>query len=580
MRFPWMLALTGTLQGLLLWALWHADKHKQWPATQPMLQAALLYAALAVPLVIYFTQNVEHLSARVRRIAIGVYALAFAALGAYALWASGAVNVRLDARPADALAAFMLGFVSLSLLNGFDFETRRWRYAWLFNYSWRNGLLLVTAAAMTGVLWMVLFAGAGLMQLIGMKWVMRLIEEPLFAFPVSGFAVAAAMALGLARTTMIESIRRFWLSISSWLLPLVLFFGVLWVLSIVFTGVGKLFETRSAALMMLWFAALAVQFTNCAYQDGEAQWPYPRWLSWGTQAAWLSMLAVVGLAWWALGLRVAQHGWSEQRLWAALAALLAAVYAVGYALSWLRRTRWMQAMAGANIVAAIVLCLGLLAFISPLANVQRIAVAAHMQRVQQAGGKTEPDWRYLRWDAGRFGREALQALAAGEGVPPGQGWAQQAAKTLAQTNRYAQTDDGRSTTVPEAEVKQAFAVYPKGRELPPGFVSLAQRGDDEWQIKECLDAKEGSCSVWLGDLNGDGQEEVLLLGPEKTWTGVLYQRTGKQWRRTGSVAAIDVKGEFDSTQLKTAKSAKSEWADLLLQGQRWRVRLGTDEGGE
>jgi hypothetical protein len=237
-------------------------------------------------------------------------------------------------------------------------------------------------------------------------------------------------------------------------------------------------------------------------------------------------------------------------------------------------------MAGANIVAAIVLCLGLLAFISPLANVQRIAVAAHMQRVQQAGGKTEPDWRYLRWDAGRFGREALQALAAGEGVPPGQGWAQQAAKTLAQTNRYAQTDDGRSTTVPEAEVKQALAVYPKGRELPPGFVSLAQRGDDEWQIKECLDAKEGSCSVWLGDLNGDGQEEVLLFGPEKTWTGVLYQRTGKQWRRAGSVAAIDVKGEFDSTQLKTAKTAKAEWTDLLLQGQRWRVRIGTDEGGE
>lgn len=141
---------------------------------------------------------------------------------------------------------------------------------------------------------------------------------------MSGLVVAATVALGIARAAMTETIRRFWLSIAAWLLPFVLFFGVVWVLAVPLTSLAPLLKTQSAALMLLWFPALAVKFANCAYQDGGVVWPYPRWLGRVTQAAWLSLLPIVAIAWWALGQRVAQYGWSEQRLWAGLVALLGA----------------------------------------------------------------------------------------------------------------------------------------------------------------------------------------------------------------------------------------------------------------
>jgi len=566
MKFPVLFGLTGAVQGWVLWWLWRANEMKQWPATEPIMQTALLYAAMAVPLVIYFTQNVERLPGWVRRATVAVYLVLYGALGAYTAWAAGAVNTQTGIQPADVLAALALGFVSLGLLCGFDFEARRWRYERLFNYAWRNGILLATAFAMVGVVWLVLFAGAGLMSLIGVKWVMEMIRKPVFIFPVTGLVAAAAFSLGLARAAMTQTIRRFWLSIASWLLPLVLFFAVLWVLAVPFTGLELLFKTRNAGFMMLAFTALAVKFSNCAYQDGEVVWPYPQWLSRATQAAWLALLVVAAIAWWALGQRMAQHGLSEQRLWAGLAATLAAIYAVGYSLSWLNRTSWMRAMATTNIVAALVLCLGLLAFLSPVANIRQLSVSAHLRHVTQANGTQEPDWDYLRWSSGRFGREALQALAAGTGVPEGQGWAKQAARALAQTSRY----DNQPEILSDQALAEKFVVFPKGRRLPGSFVQYVQSGKQAWEFRRCLKAV-GTCPVWLGDLNGDAQDELVLFNAGTGWNGTLFMQTKEGWRSAGNVSDRRVKEKFDPSQLEGARVGKAEWSDLLVQGQRLRV---------
>jgi len=571
MNFTRLFALIGTLQGFVLWWLWHADKFHQWPASEPMAFVALLYAAVAAPLAVYWTQGVEGLSGRLRRVAVVVYALGYAALGAYSAWAADPAPDDIGLHPPHVLAAIVLGFVSLSLLCGFDFSARRWRYARLFQYTWRNGILSATAAAMTGAVWTVLYAGAALMGLIQVKWVMELIEEPVFGFPVTGLVVAGAFALGLARTAMTEAIRRFWLSMSSWLLLLILFFGVMWVLWLPFTGLDALFSTKHAAFMMLWFSALAVKFANCAYQDGEIVWPYPRWLSLATQAAWLSLLPVVAIAWWALDLRVAQHGWSEDRLWAALVAMVALIYAVGYALSWLRSGRWMAAIASTNIVAALVLCGGLLAFVSPVANVQRLAVSAHMSRVAAAGGSVEPDWDYLRWSSGRFGRAALRELAAGAGVPAGQQWAKIAAEALAKTSRYTDAPQVHSA----AQVVAKFAVHPAGKTLPATFVQDALGDKSDWQLKKCLRAV-GQCKLWLGDLNGDGQDEIVLFedaGPNTRASGALFTLAENHWRSTGTLHSQGGAQAFAPALLESAQVAPAEWRDLNIGGKRFRANI-------
>jgi len=278
---------------------------------------------------------------------------------------------------------------------------------------------------------------------------------------------------------------------------------------------------------------------------------------------------VAAIAWWALGLRIAQHGWSEQRLWAALSATLASVYALGYAGSWLRREGWMRFIAPTNIVAALLLCAGLAAFVSPLADVRALAVAGHLRHVQQAQGREEPDWNYLRWEAGRFGREALQALAAGHGVPPGvTGWDKQAERLLAQSSRY----DSGPVVLSAQELAEKFAVHPRGRSLPASFVKYAQGKNQAWELKRCLKAA-ASCTVWLGDLNGDGQDELLLFasGPDAGWNGAVFMPAGDSWRQAGTFAARGVRDKFDPAQLEHARIVPPQWSDLQVQGQRLRI---------
>ena len=573
MPFTWMFALTGALQGWALWGLWKLHLSKTWPATEPVLYTGLLYVALGLPLLVYCTQQVEDLSPKVRRVALLCFGLLFAALGAATAWSAGVDARALGVRFQDTLVAGVLGFVLLGLFCGFDVEARRWRYERLFYYAWRNGILLVTAAVMTGIFWGVLWAGAALMSLIGVTFVRELITQSIFVFTVTGLVVAASVGLGLVRAGMTETIRRYALSIAAWLLPLVLFFAVLWAVALPFTGLDPLFKTRYAAKLMLAFTALAVLFANCAYQDGEHE-AYPDWLARALQGAWLALLVVVGVAWWALGLRVAQHGWSEDRLWAALVATLAVVYAVGYALSWLRRERWMQTMGMTNIAAAWLLCIGLLIYVAPPTHVRKLAVAAHLAHVQQqkadAGGKAiEPDWNYLRWQSGRYGREALQAMAAGQGVPAGQGWERTAERLLAENNRYNPQPQQQMNA---EELAQKVRVHPQGRSLPEGFVPFLQQ-DKSWELRHCLQMPAG-CAVWLGDLDGDARDELLVFA--NGWNGAVFVQTGQTsegWRRAGNFTVPGAKGRFDAAELDRAQVVVPQWKDLEIQGQRLRVQV-------
>lgn len=173
------------------------------------------------------------------------------------------------------------------------------------------------------------------------------------------------------------------------------------------------------------------------------------------------------------------------------------------------------------------LCLGLLAFLTPVANIQRLAVNAHIHHVLAAGNKTEPDWTYLRWNSGRFGREALRMMAAG-GMPSPE-WAQQAREVLAQ-------DDPLPLVLSDAAVAQKMVVYPSGRQLPATFVGDV-KVTEEQALKACVKAQK-PYDVWVGDLNGDGAEELVLFHPEGHWRNTLFVNTQGEWHAQGQLSPI------------------------------------------
>ncbi len=525
------LLLIGALQGWALWGLWKARELKVWPATDALSERTFLYLFLAVPLAIYLTEGIVALARQRRLWLLGVIAALFPLLGAYSGWADYAVSFMGDvgnlppARPSDLFAAAVLGFVLIPLLAHFDTQQRSWPYHELFETAWRNVILCISAAFLTGVFWGVLFAGAELLNLIGLGFMRELIKQSLFSITITSIAFATAFALALDRAEMVVTLRRFQLSMLAWLLPLLMMFILIWVAAVPFTGVELLFQTHSAAFILLWCAALCISFVNAAYQDGTATPPYGKHLSKLLAWTWLALPVVIAVAWWAIGLRIAQYGWSEDRVWGVFVVVMTTLYVIGYSASSLRNKGWLSSIGKTNMWSAVVLCLGLFALLSPIADARRIAVNSQMQRLtQQAIASNEFDFDYLRWHAGKYGQEALHTLAAGIEHPDHDSLASKAKQVLAQTQRW-QTEVGIKALTLD-EVRSRIHVLPASAQLDDALLQAMQSKSKNWQLQQCFNTS-AECTVWMIDLNSDHTQEAVVLIKHRTvdsGTALVMQR--------------------------------------------------------
>lgn len=516
----WLL-LVGVSQGWALWALWKAREIKVWPATDPIGERTLLYLFLAVPLAYYLTQNIPALTRAARSKILAGIGILFALLGGYSGWAEN-LHVALladmwrspPARPADLLAAAVLGFIAIPLLAHFQRTPKRWSYHALFETAWRNALLTSSSAMLTGVFWIVLFAGAMLMKSIGLNFIHELIQKPIFSIPVTGMVFGAAFGLGLARADMIVTLRRFWLTISAWLLPLLMVFSVMWVLALPFTGLELLFQTRNAAFILLWFVALSINFANAAYQDGSGEQPYGRWLGKSLEYAWLTLLVLTAVAWWAMQQRIAQYGWTEDRVWGIFVLLIATLYTAGYAYSLRTRHGWLANIGKTNIATALVMCTGLILLLSPLADARRISVNSQMDRLTSGAIESgKIDYNYLRWEAGRYGHDALVSLSQGIAHADKDAIASKAKQTLARESRYA---DSGSKALSTEQMRQRLRTIPKGFVLDEALIKQMQSAT-RWEEKRCQET-DAECVVWMIDLNADGLQEVVVINQNQRWS--------------------------------------------------------------
>ena len=565
------LILVGTLQGLALWWLWRAGNEHVWPATAPVWMTALQWAVLALPLTAYWSAGA---GSRQRRVALLLaVALVFPLLGAYAGWlgqplADKGNYTGLFARSgvfSQGLAGTVLCFMINPLVMGWDAAARRWDYHRLFELAWRNALLCVTVLVLTGFFWMVLLAGAMLMGSIGLGFIRDLIHQPAFVGPVTGMVVGAAFANGVARAEMLVNLRRYWLSINAWLLPLLLMFSLMWVLALPFTGLGPLLKTHAAAYILLWFCALSIKFVNCAWQDGDEEVIYPPWLRDGVRLAWLALLPLAGIAGWAVAVRVQQYGWTAERIWAAVIALHAAAYVLGYALSLLprfRRQGWMATMGRTNVAVAVMLAASLLLLASPLADPRRLGVNDQLHRLH--AGLVQPqdfDYMSLRFGSGQWGLRALQQLAAD---PRRADIALRARQALEQQTPYAAAN--HNVGLAPDDVRQRLPVLAGGA-LDDSLVDYLRGPDAAWQVQNCLNRRP-QCRVWLHDFDGDGVDEALFI-PDDAVPAYLLARQGQGWTVAANVEGSRTTHEslmaaIRASQIRQVPPVPPRWPDLML----------------
>lgn len=552
----------GLAQGLVLFALSEAAEQKVWPATDRPLFIALVVMALGVGPVL-----LSGLGGLGRR-ALAIWAVAAALVTAAIGWVDGyrALDQReLIPTPPVALAVLVGLFVAHSLIVAAARDHRRIAaYPTYFDVAWKHGVQLALAAGFTGIFWGVLALGSALFNMIGVRLVGEIVQERWFAIPATALAFAAAVHLTDVRVGLIQGVRTVALTLLGWLLPLLAGLTLAFLLTLPFTGLKPLWDTRNASIILIGAGAALILLINAAYQDGGRDKPLPVALRWAMRLAGLLLAPLAILATYALCLRIGQYGLTIDRVIAVACVIVGACYAIGYAVAAVLPGPAMRRLEPTNVATSFVGLAVLLALLTPLADPVRLSVDDQVARLR--AGKVKPqefDFKYLKFQSGRFGKDALVRLKAAGG----------------ETGRLAAEADKLSSRWSDAEPSHeqqsldSIKVYPAGRAMPESLKGQWPKltGGD-------CDVGLGGCELFMIDLNGDGREEGLIASSSSAlW--VMEEAGAEGWVRRGSVDARGCHADRLLAALRSgeAQARLSRWREIDIGGTLLTIQpLGPD----
>lgn len=378
-------------------------------------------------------------------------------------------------------------------------------YGRYFEVAWKQGVQLVFAAGFVAALWMVLWLGAALFDILKLDFFHQLIKKSWFYWPVSLMAVGAALHLTDVAPGIIAGIRRLALVLLSWLLPLKVLIILGFLAALTVTSLDLLWQTKRAAMLLLAAAGWLVILANCAYQqgpprDGQDGHIPAKPLAWAGILIGPILLVLVALAGYAAYLRVAQYGWTADRVLLAATILVAGLYALGYSAAGLWNDQPRRRWEGTNIAASFAILAILVALMSPLADPARIAVNSQLARLEKGVvDATAFDYTSLRFDGARYGIEALRRMV--ESSPEEQ--AKAARESLASKNRY---ERSKLAEITEAQVAANLVVaYPPNTALPQGLAK------PKLSFQPCFNYADKRCDVVILGKAPGGQTMVAVI---------------------------------------------------------------------
>ena len=532
--------VVGLLQGLALYGLYFAFEHKDWPATQPMVFAPMLLVALYVPLLVI--QAAGNLRPRVLVVWTAVAAAIAAGFAIYDIWHNW-WDLK-DAGPSAQVIVFtyVFLFVCHALISCMTHDRKIVPdYCTLFDVAWKQGVQFAIAACFVGAFWIVIWLGVALFEMIKLHFFREFIMHSWFAIPVTAVAAAASIHITDIRANLVRGVRTLALMLLSWLLPVIALIAFTFLVSLVFTGLKPLWETRTATALLLAAAALLVILINAAYQDGDPERrPHHALRVAGTLAS-IELIFIVAIAAYALWLRVDQYGWTVDRFDTAAVTLVAASFAAGYFIAALLPSPWLKLIETWNFLTTILGLAVLFALFTPIADPVRISVNNQMERLKSgAVNAASFDYAYLRHHGGRFGHEALAELSQS----PNPKISKAAAGELKGPRFIASPVLAHRAY---KELGEAIVVHPQGRTLPASFTGhdvtkIGRRGG----MEACL---ARGCDAVMADLDGDGTEEIILLpttNSETRWRAHVFRWDGAVWEEIAVSMGPHCKGDREA----------------------------------
>ena len=283
-------------------------------------------------------------------------------------------------------------------------------------HVWTDAIAAAGALAFTGLAWGLAWILAALFALVEIRFLEELLGYDWFGWLFSGAAFGAALGVLRNQTGLLGTLQSVLMLVLSILaVPLALAL-LLFLAATLVSGPSVLWNaTDSATPVLLACAIGAFVLANAVLRDDDAQMSGSRVLRWAALALALCIAPLAIFAAVSMGVRVAQHGLSPERIWGLIAVAVAVVYGVGYAINVLRGLRagsWRERVRRANLHMALFVCALAVVLALPLFNFGAVATRDQLARLADGDIAVERfDFDALRWDFGDPGRAALRRLA-------------------------------------------------------------------------------------------------------------------------------------------------------------------------
>lgn len=574
--------LIGLAQGLILFGLLHDNTDSHWSASFPQFYAALVTLTMLLPPVLVI--SVGHLAWRRLLPWAGVLGLMLSGMAAYSEWRAGEVlGYAKNGVPSfhfwdTGFFLVPLLFVAWSLILSSEIS-KRWPalYESYFETAWKFAVQLMFSLIFIGVFWAVLWLGVGLFGLLKLTFLRTLIGHEWFWMTATTLVIAVGLHLSDVRSGIVSGIRNLLLSMLSWLLPLLILLVGGFLVAILGVGLEPLWGTRHATTILLGTNAFLVVLINAAWQAGGRADSMPRLLRYAVNGACALLLPLALIAAYALHLRVAQYGWTPDRILAAACVLISLLYAAGYAWALFAsrrhaREHWLAAIATTNIRVALVFVLCGLCLLSPLADPARLAVASQMAMLREGRIDSDKfDYKFLRFQGARFGEAALVELSnhADQKIQA------QAKRTQDMKNAW-EDIAGVSATKTERIVLKT-----KSEPLFSAF--LAQNWEGRRYTPHCLISASARCDAYIADFSGRGAKEILLV-PQTYGDAVLFSQGPMGWQISATFESFEIMDHAQdigkALQQGKFKRQAPVVQDLVVGGHLLHVRnVGLDKPG-
>jgi hypothetical protein len=410
------------------------------------------------------------------------------------------------------LEVFLLVFLPIghTLVICSDLEQRfRPSYQTLFDNSWKLVMQLILTLAFVALVWSTFFIGVMLLNLINLDFLSLLLFKEWFVISLTVISTAIGIHLTDALPSVIRNLRNLILNLLSSLLPLLVFFTLIFLIGLIWLNPRTFFEQNHITTTLLFVDLGLIFLINVVYQDGADYKDKSILIQYSCKLAALILPFMVAITTYGFYLEVAQYGLSIPSIFVGFTLLIFSVFSLCYMVAFIGSVPWLKLIESCNFYTAYLIILISIALLTPIADPSRLMVANQIYRLSTHQVSLEKfDLNYVSNNGNRYAKKALEGFNF---------------KNLPKTG-------ASQVKTPAARVLELIA-HPQNDHLPPSFLEQ-QWGDNI--IANC--SKYQKCHAWQMSIE---QSPIIIIYASflsnNSMTSLLafQQNQEKKWQTIG-----------------------------------------------